>query len=225
MMVIFISMLFKWKTFLRQKITLAPSAPTSMSGNERPRDLPSKNDAKPSLTPNTSHTMQLSNGDANSNGIDDVHMEIMESGGSGHPKHIAAQAQSKREQSRVTLQFGGFDSRASKKTGREDNFPSNKNHVTESKSVYSPPKINENTTTPGVLRYALHLRFSCPLPKKCSRSAQKCKSDSLSDPAMTNMDIEGERRFYLYNGLRVVFPQRHTDADEGKVLYIIRMCI
>ncbi|KAE8123807.1 hypothetical protein FH972_018732 [Carpinus fangiana] len=168
------------KTFLRQKITLAPSAPTSISGNERPRDLHSKNDAIPSLIPNTSQTMQLSYGDANPNEVDDVHMEMTEA-------------------------------------GREDNFPTNTNHVTETKSVYSPPKINENATTPGVLRYALHLRFSCPLPKKCSRSVQKCKSDSLSEPAATNMDIEGGRRFYLYKDLRVVFPQRHTDADEGKL--------
>lgn len=187
MMVIFISMLLKWKTFLRQKITLAPSAPTSISGNERTRDLQPKNDAIPSLIPNTSQTMQLSDGDANPNGVDDVHMEMMDA-------------------------------------GREDNFPTNTNHVTESKSVYSPTKINENATTPGVLRYALHLRFSCPLPKKCSRSVQKCKYDSLSEPAATNMDIEEGRRFYLYNDLRVVFPQRHTDADEGKVLYIRHIC-
>ena len=31
------------------------------------------------------------------------------------------------------------------------------------------------------------------------------------------MDLNGERRFYLYNDLRVVFPQRHSDADEGTV--------
>ena len=29
--------------------------------------------------------------------------------------------------------------------------------------------------------------------------------------------MNGERRFYLYNDLRVVFPQRHSDTDEGKV--------
>lgn len=57
----------------------------------------------------------------------------------------------------------------------------------------------------GVLRYALHLKFLCPLRKKASKVGQK---KSLDD---------GERRFYLYNDLRVVFPQRHTDSDEGKV--------
>ncbi|KAL0773654.1 hypothetical protein Bca101_038805 [Brassica carinata] len=58
----------------------------------------------------------------------------------------------------------------------------------------------------GVLRYALHLKFLCPLRKKCSKLGQK---KSLNDE---------ERRFYLYNDLRVVFPQRHTDSDEGKLL-------
>lgn len=90
-------------------------------------------------------------------------------------------------------------------------------HVTENKSVFSPSKINENTTGAGVLRYALHLRFLCPFPKKCSRSVQRCKSDPFSVPVRNNTNIQGERRFYLYNDLRVVFPQRHSDADEGKL--------
>ncbi|ESQ46845.1 hypothetical protein EUTSA_v10027694mg [Eutrema salsugineum] len=59
----------------------------------------------------------------------------------------------------------------------------------------------------GVLRYALHLKFLCPLRKKASKLGHK-KSLNAED---------GERRFYLYNDLRVVFPQRHTDSDEGKL--------
>lgn len=162
-----------------------------MSANGRPKGPDLKNDAKPSLIQNTSYTMQLSNSDANSNGFD-----------------------------AVTLHCSGFNSVENKKTGREDNFPSNRNHITESQSEHSPPKINDNATGTGVLRYALQLRICCPLPKKCSRSVQKCQTNSLSEPAMKNMSVEVERRFYLYNDLRVVFPQRHTDADEGKVLYI-----
>lgn len=162
-----------------------------MSVNGRPKCPDLTNDAKPSLIQNTSYTMQLSNSDANSNGFD-----------------------------AVTLHCSGFNSVENKKTGREDNFPSNRNHITESQSEHSPPKINDNATGTGVLRYALQLRICCPLPKKCSRSVQKCQTNSLSEPAMKNMSVEVERRFYLYNDLRVVFPQRHTDADEGKVLYI-----
>ncbi|CAL9223989.1 unnamed protein product [Arabidopsis halleri] len=60
----------------------------------------------------------------------------------------------------------------------------------------------------GVLRYALHLKFICPLRKKASKLGQKKSSDAADDK---------ERRFYLYNDLRVVFPQRHTDSDEGKL--------
>ncbi|KAF5476498.1 hypothetical protein F2P56_003248 [Juglans regia] len=213
------------KTFLRQKITLSPT-PTSVGRNEGPRDPNLKTVAKPSLIPNTSHTMQLSNGDANSNGFDVVHsirsmnkrMKMMETGVSSYCEHIASEMESKgedSEESRVALHCSGFDSHPFENTDTEDYFPSNKSHVTENKSAHGPPKINENAS--AVLRYALHLRFLCSLPKKCSRSIQKCKSDSLHEQVTTNMDVEGGRHFYLYNDLRVVFPQRHTDADEGKL--------
>lgn len=193
-----------------------------MSGNERPRDLDLKNDPKPSLIPNTGHTMHLSDGNANSNGFDFPYMKIMKAGGSGYHRDITAQAQSEREEN--TSDFAALDSGPNERAARLDNFPSSMDHVTESKSMHSPRKINDNATTASVLRYALHLRFLCLLPKKCSRSVQKCKSNSLSELATTNMDIQGERRFYLYNNLRVVFPQRHTDADEGEVLCIIYFC-
>lgn len=69
----------------------------------------------------------------------------------------------------------------------------------------------------GVLLYALHLRFLCPLPRKRSRAIHKCKSDTVSAEVKNITDVEAERRFYLYDDMRVVFPQRHSDADEGKV--------
>ncbi|XP_018483087.1 uncharacterized protein LOC108854083 isoform X2 [Raphanus sativus] len=65
----------------------------------------------------------------------------------------------------------------------------------------------------GALRYALHLRFICPLPKKASK---KPDNDDTTGQKK-NLDSDGKRRFYLYNDLRVVFPQRHTDSDEGKL--------
>ena len=83
------------------------------------------------------------------------------------------------------------------------------------KSSNSCSKINENSSSVGPLRYALHLRFICPFPKKTNRSVQKCRYNSL--PEKDGLDMDGERKFYLCNDLRVVFPQRHTDADEGKV--------
>ncbi|OVA09632.1 protein of unknown function DUF4210 [Macleaya cordata] len=90
--------------------------------------------------------------------------------------------------------------------------PMEKCEETNRKSPHS--SINESTS--GVLRYALHLRFLCP-SKKCSKSMQRCKSDPLSIPETNSLDSGGERRFYLYNDLRVVFPQRHSDSDEGKL--------
>ena len=89
--------------------------------------------------------------------------------------------------------------------------------ITESRCLNVSPRVNESTSGSGVLRYALHLRFMCPFPKKYSRTFQKCKFDPLSEPAPNNKTSEGERRFYLYSDMRVVFPQRHSDADEGKV--------
>ncbi|VYS58735.1 unnamed protein product [Arabidopsis thaliana] len=65
----------------------------------------------------------------------------------------------------------------------------------------------------GALRYALHLRFLCPLPKKSSKKSEETESTGQKK----NLDSDGKRRFYLYNDLRVVFPQRHTDSDEGKL--------
>lgn len=90
-------------------------------------------------------------------------------------------------------------------------------HLTSRKSVNSSSKVNDNTTGSGVLRYALQLRFLCPPPRKSLKLMQRCKSDPSSVPQTKNMDIEEERRFFLYNDLRVVFPQRHSDGDEGKL--------
>lgn len=111
--------------------------------------------------------------------------------------------------------FSGFTSSACKKTAADNSaFIRDRS---ETKFVHSATKINGNTMGSGVLRYALHLRFLCPFSKKSSRTVQRCKSAPLSAPSISDLDAEGERRFYLYNDMRVVFPQRHSDADEGKV--------
>lgn len=84
------------------------------------------------------------------------------------------------------------------------------------KSCCRASKVND-ISAGGVLRYALHLRFLSPFSKKSSRSRQQCKSDLSSDSYSHITQTEEERRFYLYNDIRVVFPQRHSDTDEGKV--------
>jgi len=84
------------------------------------------------------------------------------------------------------------------------------------KSCCRSSKVND-ISAGGVLRYALHLRFLSPFSKKSSKSRQQCKSNVSLDLHRPSTRTEGERRFYLYNDIRVVFPQRHSDADEGEV--------
>uniref|UniRef100_R7WEN5 Atos-like conserved domain-containing protein n=1 Tax=Aegilops tauschii TaxID=37682 RepID=R7WEN5_AEGTA len=88
-------------------------------------------------------------------------------------------------------------------------------HSGAKKSCCASSRINDSSGG-GVLRYALHLRFLCPASKKSSKSMLRCKSDPSSVPHSGNTVTE-DRRFYLYNDLRVVFPQRHSDADEGEL--------
>ncbi|CAA7404661.1 unnamed protein product [Spirodela intermedia] len=84
-------------------------------------------------------------------------------------------------------------------------------------SVGSSLKVDKGIACSSAIRYALHLRFLCPFSRKCSKSSQRCKSNPLSAPRGNLTGTQEERRFYLYNDLRVVFPQRHSDSDEGKL--------
>lgn len=73
--------------------------------------------------------------------------------------------------------------------------------------------------TPGVLKYALHLRFMCPpLRNHGKDKVSSIQSRSTSPKCLGSAEVEEERRFYIYGDLRVVFPQRHADADEGQVI-------
>ncbi|CAK9231765.1 unnamed protein product [Sphagnum troendelagicum] len=73
----------------------------------------------------------------------------------------------------------------------------------------------------SVLRYALHLRFMCPplrTPGKEKAASEQSFSGQSTPPcAVKALDAEDRRRFYIYGDLRVVFPQRQSDADEGKL--------
>jgi len=76
----------------------------------------------------------------------------------------------------------------------------------------------------SVLRYALHLRFMCPplrTPGKEKAASEQSFSGQSTPPcAVKALDAEDRRRFYIYGDLRVVFPQRQSDADEGKVHFL-----
>nr|CAD1839032.1 unnamed protein product [Ananas comosus var. bracteatus] len=109
------------------------------------------------------------------------------------------------------------DSANSNSIHSESERTDNDNNTTR-RCSHSSSKANDTSAERGgVLRYALHLRFLSPFSKKASRSVQRCKSDLSSVPRGGGTEAAEERRFYLYNDLRVVFPQRHSDADEGKL--------
>ncbi|KAK6155351.1 hypothetical protein DH2020_009599 [Rehmannia glutinosa] len=87
-------------------------------------------------------------------------------------------------------------------------------HKTERNTEHTCSRVNGNATAVGALRYALHLRFVC------TSSNKSPTSDSRSDISLASerskIYMQEQRRFYLYDDLKVVFPQRHSDADEGK---------
>ncbi|KAH9705576.1 DUF4210 domain-containing protein [Citrus sinensis] len=196
------------KTFIRQKITLASSAPASIPGNGRQQGSEIRNFVKPFPVPAISQSLPIS-GDFSS---------------SSKPETLCTPPNESAKETKTegSVYKGNFDrfscgfssSEYVNTVGKESNSSTCQGNV--SKSVNGSCRVNKNTTGSGVLRYALHLRFLCPFPKRCSRSIHRCKSNPLCAPTV-NKDIGGERRFYLYSDMRVVFPQRHSDADEGKL--------
>ncbi|XP_057800480.1 uncharacterized protein LOC131015976 [Salvia miltiorrhiza] len=86
---------------------------------------------------------------------------------------------------------------------------------TEVKCEHFCSRVTANATSVGALRYALHLRFVCTLSKRSSISVRQSDPSLASERNKT--DTQEHRRFYLYDDLKVVFPQRHSDADEGKL--------
>lgn len=181
------------KTFLRQKVTLAAAKGRSIYLDDRkePKSTPVQKQCRP---------VNPSWGDANPSKV----VEVIHTLG---PKN---------QNSKVIQNERSHFTGCVYKGDNQRYTPMGKRGEINKKSLHRP--TNENTA--GVLRYALHLRFLC-LSKKSSKSFQRCKFDPLSSPQTNNLDIGGERRFYLYNDLRVVFPQRHSDADEGKVFHLL----
>ncbi|KAK9925561.1 hypothetical protein M0R45_033883 [Rubus argutus] len=200
------------KTFLRQKVTLASSSSTSTQLRQEETDSDSK----------VIDTREIQNaaGVDNATRSLDQRTEIRSEG----PNLVDSIV--KGDKSNLAPKTGrvGIPLFMVEKRFDGEEYPSNDDkdqnwvdacYETDRKQVHGCSRVNRNKNS--ALRYALHLRFICPSPKKGSRSVQRCKSDPLSAPQRTSLDVEGERRFYLYNDLRVVFPQRHSDADEGKL--------
>ncbi|XP_022730251.1 uncharacterized protein LOC111285189 isoform X2 [Durio zibethinus] len=188
------------KTFMRQRITLAPATATNIPGKERHESSVTKNDVKAPTVQNFNNSSLIS-GTLYTTRYPEQNMKDIESETAGCVGDLANGP-------------SGLNINEYIQTD-EDNSSLNDSNVNLNKLVNSTSRVNESSMGAGVLRYALHLRFLCS-PKKCSKSVRRCKSDPLSAPA-GNMNIEGERRFYLYSDMRVVFPQRHSDADEGQL--------
>ncbi|XVE67643.1 hypothetical protein DITRI_Ditri09bG0004600 [Diplodiscus trichospermus] len=178
------------KTFVRQKMTLASSSPKS--AELKPGHVSLETNVQDKVRPTSEKSSLCCNG----GGIDGSE-EVKGSEGLDFPESI---------------QMSGCNNDECKA-----NTCINACQKTDRKLSHGCAKINENTSGAGSLRYALHLRFLCPSRKRCSKSFQRCKSDPGSVPQKTGLDMDEDRKFYLYNDLRVVFPQRHSDADEGKL--------
>ncbi|KAJ4841750.1 hypothetical protein Tsubulata_003036 [Turnera subulata] len=132
----------------------------------------------------------------------------------------------------TAVKAGGFGPRS----GRTISDPASRIVIDEGAST---DYVHSNSSLSGVIineaesnvslvmkRLLSHLRKmdaeSLVLEKGCSDgdcagTVQRCKSDPLSVPQKMNSGVEEERKFYLYNDLKVVFPQRHSDTDEGKL--------
>ncbi|XWS37066.1 hypothetical protein CRYUN_Cryun19dG0011400 [Craigia yunnanensis] len=132
------------KTFLRQRITLAPAATTNIPGKERHKNSEAKNDFKESTIQNNCNSTPFSR-TLHTTRYSDQNMKDIESETAGF--------------------VGDLDSGSSSlniseciQTDEDNNSLLNANNVNLNKLVHSSSRVNESTTGAGVLRYALHLR-------------------------------------------------------------------
>ncbi|KAK7311321.1 hypothetical protein RJT34_09380 [Clitoria ternatea] len=211
------------KTFLRQKVTLESSSSTSPPLKQRSTGLNRGTD-KGISSIQKNHEISSSGEVMHTNAVDAVNKTKSANQGNGQGSSLLNLI-NKEDSSKQFPNVKMLGVSSSAKVDHECfSGKCDKNERKEcwdktcdepGKSLNSCSKVNENSNSGRPLRYALHLRFICPFPKKTNRSAQKCKYNSL--PEKAGLDMEGERRFYLCNDLRVVFPHRHSDADEGKL--------
>ncbi|XP_058737601.1 uncharacterized protein LOC131609814 [Vicia villosa] len=203
------------KTFLRQKITLGSSCTTPPQSKNDSTGLDSGNDKEIPLVqknrdiPCSEEVMHTDAVDVVVNQTKSTDQRNTKASSLGNLLNKEDSSKILKVPSSVKLDSGSLTDECERNEGKK------LWEKTCDESGKSSNSCSKNSSTAGPLRYALHLRFICPSPKKTSRSVQKCRYNSLSEKA--GSDTEGERRFYLCNDLKVVFPQRHSDADEGKM--------
>ncbi|GAB4847353.1 hypothetical protein Ancab_026411 [Ancistrocladus abbreviatus] len=214
------------KTFLRQRITLDSAKPTSAEAKPVQRELDVKVEETMTSGANESHPVKVGIGlrnacDADLEGLEKNSSTVKERLGLNLPGSVGetklcdvCHSAGELGTCSFVSEDGGNHSRC-QQSCEEDFFQVITGSIKKPTSDFSSAR--ESVNSPGALRYALHLRFLCTAVRKSSRLVQSCKDDPLAASEHTCLDNEGERRFYLYNDLRVVFPQRHTDADEGKL--------
>lgn len=195
------------KTFLRQKITLESSSSTSPQSKNSSTGLDSGND-KGIPTVQKNHDNPCSGEVMHTDAVDVV-IKTKSTNQRNTKVSSLENFLNKEDSSKHSPDHGSLTDEC-ERNERKESW-----EKTCDESGKSLNSCSKSSNSAGPLRYALHLRFICPFPKKTSRSAQKCKLSSL--PEKAGLDMEGERRFYLCNDLKVVFPQRHSDADEGKM--------
>lgn len=222
-------LVFRKQTFLRQKATISSSVAASMQSREGKVDHNNKMADNAMLASQRGEDKVVSKNIMETNGINTEHKwESLKNGNENrressdmvdfiHNGDASEQIFDNQKKDSASVGVENRYERPDQKDGCwVENFC-----ATDKKLLHVCSKVNENTA--GALRYALHLRFLCPFPKKSSRSSRKSKSDSLSAQNKPHLDIDGERKFYLYNDMRVVFPQRHSDSDEGKVMVVFSL--
>ncbi|CAK7328370.1 unnamed protein product [Dovyalis caffra] len=204
------------KTFLRQKVSLASSGPTSTELKQGQMGLDTKVKEKVSPISQKSYPICPATSVGQKSKIEGS--ESCEMVDTVDARNFPKQSQNVQKVTvdSLMLETNCSSAKCQRTVGKECAGVETCNE-TDRKPNHCYSKINETTRGGGALRYALHLRFLCPSPKKSSKSVQKCPSDLIAVPQKTSLGVEGERRFYLYNDLRVVFPQRHSDAEEGKL--------
>ncbi|XP_057544456.1 uncharacterized protein LOC130823737 [Amaranthus tricolor] len=187
------------KTFLRQKTTLASAKYFAVPDQHKVCETPLKEESEAAIDIGM---LSINGCEENPR---DTSSKIRSFPIKGQGCFNLASSYDKGEQENVCRNRGQIDA-ASNVYKHECQDTCNVNfceaacNVTEKMGSPGSFKVKENSSSSGVLRYALHLRFLCP-PLKGRKSGEN----------------QRERRFYLYNDLRVVFPQRHTDSDEGKL--------
>ncbi|KAH1204952.1 hypothetical protein GmHk_16G045778 [Glycine max] len=213
---------FGTKTFLRQKVTLESTGSTSPQLKQRSTGLNSGDKGIPSMQKN--HDISCDGEVMHTDATNVVNKTKSTNQGNGKGSSLLnlINKEDSSKQSLKTKMLGvpssvklDYECITEKCERNERKECWDKTCDESGKPLNSCSKVKDNSSSGGPLRYALHLRFICPFPKKTNRSTQKSKNNSLQENS--GLDMEGERRFYLCNDLRVVFPQRHSDADEGKL--------